>query len=88
MKSECGAIIHKSLQSMKFSRKRHRVTKSDGKGINKALKQSKERKLAQEHKSEYSENSRKYEKYEKYEKMFGDKLKNEGIDNKLQKATV
>lgn len=85
MKSKCETIIHQSLQSMKFSRKRHRVTKSDVKGMSKTLKQSKERKLAQENKSEYFEKS---EKYEKYEKKFGDRLKNEEIGNKLQKATV
>jgi ATP-dependent RNA helicase SUPV3L1/SUV3 len=78
MKSKCETIIHNSLQSMRFSRKRHRVTKSDVKGMSKALKQSKERRLAQEHKSEYYEKAKNYEKYEKkfeYDRS-GNKLKN------------
>ena len=62
MKSKCETIIHQSLQSMRFSRKRHRTTKSDVKNMSKALKQSKERQLAQENKSKYSGKIRKYEK--------------------------
>lgn len=77
MKSKCETIIHQSLQSMKFSRKRHRITKSDVKSSNKALKQSKERRLAQENKSKYSV------KIREYAKKIGDNLKS---DDKLQKT--
>ncbi|PKC66382.1 hypothetical protein RhiirA1_184643 [Rhizophagus irregularis] len=75
MKSNCETIIHQSLQSMKFSRKRHRITKSDVKDSKKALKQSKERRLAQENKPKYSVKI----------KTFGDNLKN---NDKLQKTTT
>jgi hypothetical protein len=83
MKSKCETIIHESLQSMKFSRKRHRITKSDVKNSNKALKQSKERRLAQENKSKYSE------KIREHVKKFGDDIKNnEKSDDKLQKTVT
>lgn len=78
MKSKCEAIIHQSLQSMKFSRKRHRITKSDVKDSNKALKQSKERRLAQENKPKYSVKI----------KPFGDNLKNNEKNDKLQKTAT
>ncbi|GBB92372.1 hypothetical protein RclHR1_00200005 [Rhizophagus clarus] len=81
MKSKCEMMIHQSLQSLKFSRKRHRITKSDVKNSSKALKQSKERRLAQENKSKYSG------KLGEYVKKFGDNSKNDDkSDVKLRKT--
>ena len=83
MKSKCEDIIHQSLQSMRFSRKRHRITKSDAKNVKKALNQSKDRKLAQENKSKYPE------RVKTYEKRSGDKFINkERSGDKIQNATI
>ncbi|CAG8436566.1 7159_t:CDS:10 [Funneliformis mosseae] len=62
MKTRCEALIHESLQSLKFSRNRHRITKSDVKKMSKTFNQSQERQLAREHKSKYPKRIRNYEK--------------------------
>ncbi|CAI2183490.1 16117_t:CDS:10, partial [Funneliformis geosporum] len=62
MKTRCEALIHESLQSLKFSRNRHRITKSDVKKMNKTFNQSQEKQLAREHKSKYPNRIRNYEK--------------------------